>query len=207
MLCIAFAWLLFSLPTIATSENCYNSSALPIDLEEYADYLVKLVSDARISLVSDSRKRLTHQLTLDTIKLQNMGDIVETGVFKGGTAAIILKTLINFDQCQRRFWAFDSFEGLPVPSRKDMDGTLKVGNPGAFAVTEERFIANMKRLKVWDPRVHVVKGWFKDTVARAPISHIGFLRLDGDLYESTQVREKLNLLRKNNLPTNLNRAS
>ena len=30
-----------------------------------------------------------------------------------------------------------------------------------------------------------LEGWFKDTLAEAPISKISILRLDGDLYEST----------------------
>jgi O-methyltransferase len=30
-----------------------------------------------------------------------------------------------------------------------------------------------------------LKGWFKDTLAKAPIKELAVLRLDGDLYEST----------------------
>jgi O-methyltransferase len=36
-----------------------------------------------------------------------------------------------------------------------------------------------------DARIKFLKGWFKDTIASAPIERLAVLRLDGDLYEST----------------------
>ena len=53
----------------------------------------------------------------------------------------------------------------------------------------------MKALNAWqDDRIHIVKGFFKDTIpaVAAQIKSISFLRLDGDLYRST--RDVLELL-------------
>jgi O-methyltransferase len=33
--------------------------------------------------------------------------------------------------------------------------------------------------------VRFLKGWFRDTLPRAPIERLAVLRLDGDMYEST----------------------
>ena len=44
-----------------------------------------------------------------------------------------------------------------------------------------------------DPdRVQILKGWFSDTLPKAPIEEIALLRLDGDLYDSTM--DALNVL-------------
>jgi O-methyltransferase len=36
-----------------------------------------------------------------------------------------------------------------------------------------------------DEQVRFLKGWFRDTLATAPVERLALLRLDGDLYEST----------------------
>jgi O-methyltransferase len=42
-----------------------------------------------------------------------------------------------------------------------------------------------ERYGLLDKQTVFLKGWFKDTLARAPIERLAVLRLDGDLYEST----------------------
>jgi O-methyltransferase len=46
------------------------------------------------------------------------GDIVECGVYNGGSAAIIA-SLCEKSPLKRDVWLFDSFEGLPKPTDKD----------------------------------------------------------------------------------------
>ena len=64
-----------------------------------------------MSLVGVFRIRATAMLTKAAIMTCQEGDIVETGVFTGGSTATIMKVLMDFDRCNRTFWAFDSFEG------------------------------------------------------------------------------------------------
>jgi O-methyltransferase len=52
-------------------------------------------------------------------------------------------------------------------------------------VTLEDVQANFARYGLLDDRVQFLKGWFKDTLPRAPIEKLAIMRLDGDLYEST----------------------
>lgn len=131
-------------------------------------------------------------LTKSAVESSVPGDVVETGTYTGGTSAMIMRTLQEMDECNRQFWAFDSFQGFPSTSAKDEAGAdvpprMKVGTPGEFPASQEEFEQNLKALGAWDARIHVVKGFFNESIPRVAslISSIVFLRLDGDLYEST----------------------
>ena len=51
----------------------------------------------------------------------------------------------------------------------------------------EQVRANFERYELLDDRVRFLPGWFKDTLPTAPIERLALMRLDGDMYESTQV--------------------
>ena len=51
--------------------------------------------------------------------------------------------------------------------------------------TMERVRANFERYGLLDKQVCFLKGWFRDTLPKAPIGRLSVIRLDGDLYEST----------------------
>lgn len=60
---------------------------------------------------------------------------------------------------------------------------------GRLAASRELFEANLRHHAsefVNAGRLRVVEGWFRDTLKTLPVEHIAFLRLDGDLHESTQ---------------------
>jgi O-methyltransferase len=50
-----------------------------------------------------------------------------------------------------------------------------------LATVEENF----RRYGLLDAQVRFLEGWFRDTLADAPIERLAVMRLDGDLYEST----------------------
>ena len=52
-------------------------------------------------------------------------------------------------------------------------------------VSQEDVEKNFQRYGLLDDQVVFVKGWFKYTLAGAPIEKIAVMRLDGDMYEST----------------------
>jgi len=139
---------------------------------------------AGISLVSGKRLYATAQLSYAALLEQ--GDVVETGVYQGGSSAVILKVLLTYDRCGKQFWAFDSFQGLPNITKKDQVGEQIVGAQGSFVAGVDEFKANLEARGVWnESRVRIVPGWFSDTVGKAGVKTISFLRLDGDLYHST----------------------
>ena len=129
---------------------------------------------------------LVATVLLSFAALELEGDLVETGVFTGGTAAMMMRVLMTYDECDRKLYAFDSFDGLPTPSESDRRGGGNAGKRGSYNASLNTFINNLHVLGGWDDkRIVISKGWFKDTCAVSPVSKISFLRLDGDLYSST----------------------
>lgn len=121
------------------------------------------------------------------IARQIPGDFVETGVWRGG-ACIYMRAIIEAHAApDRDVWVCDSFEGLPPPDsdRFPADDGLYLNEYDGLAISLAEVQDNFERFGLLDHRVHFVKGWFKDTLHRAPIERISVLRLDGDLYQST----------------------
>ena len=109
------------------------------------------------SFVRENRRLLTAYIALAALEIP--GDFVETGVYVGGSAAVLMRVLMQFDKCDKKLFAFDSFEGLPVPTLEDHTGPLKVGVRGKFNTTVETLMYNLKRLGAWDPKkIRVKKG-------------------------------------------------
>lgn len=115
------------------------------------------------------------------------GDLVETGVWRGGSAIFMRGALEALGDARRQVWAADSFEGLPPPDaeRFPADAGDDHHTFGELAVSLETVKRNFARYGLLDERVRFLKGYFKDTLGSAPIKSIAVLRLDGDMYEST----------------------
>jgi O-methyltransferase len=115
------------------------------------------------------------------------GDLIETGVWRGG-ATIFMKANLNaWGDTTRTVWVADSFEGLPAPdaSRYPADTGDELHTQTGLAVGLETVKNNFRRYDVLDDRVEFLVGWFKDTLPVAPIDQLALMRLDGDMYEST----------------------
>lgn len=115
------------------------------------------------------------------------GDLMETGVWRGGVVILMRAILKAHGVADRRVWAADSFEGLPPPDAEKypLDAPLQLNKFKQLAVSLEQVQENFRRYGLLDGQVRFLKGWFRDTLPSAPIEHLAVLRLDGDLYEST----------------------
>jgi len=133
------------------------------------------------------------------------GSVVECGVWNGGCVGLMALANKRTPGPQRTFHLFDSFEGLPQPSKYDTgpreeyekrhpggtldDGASKLSAIGACTGLRKddvsRFLVDQLGLEREQFTFHV--GWFQDTVPRAEVGDIAILRLDGDWYESTKV--------------------
>lgn len=126
-------------------------------------------------------------LIVDIVRRQVPGDLVETGVWRGGATIFMRGVLKGLGAPSRRVWACDSFAGLPRPDTEkyqaDAGDTHWTFAELAVALDEVR--ANFARYRLLDEQVHFLPGWFRDTLPTAPIERISLLRLDGDMYEST----------------------
>jgi O-methyltransferase len=115
------------------------------------------------------------------------GDLVETGVWRGGSSIFMRAALEAYGDATRRVWCADSFEGLPPPEvdRYPQDLGVIWHTQKELAVALEQVQANFRKYGLLDERVIFLKGWFKDTLPSADIPAISLLRLDGDMYAST----------------------
>jgi hypothetical protein len=110
-----------------------------------------------------------------------VGDYVEFGVFRGrtfsGACALAEERSLNL-----HYWAFDSFEGLPAAEGEFVKGGWKSGLDQLLSQVK-RHIRNASKL-------HVVKGWFSDSLtednpALRGLAKVATAWVDCDLYEST----------------------
>lgn len=116
------------------------------------------------------------------------GDLIETGVWRGG-AAIFMKAVLNeLNIADKIVWLADSFQGLPKPKKKfEADRKSNLHKQRILTVSKKEVEANFQLYDLLDDKVKFIKGWFDETLPKAPIEKLSLLRLDGDLYESTIV--------------------
>lgn len=123
----------------------------------------------------------------DVISKNVPGDLVETGVWRGGATIFMRAILKAYAITDRCVWVADSFAGLPVPNPEkyptDFDSTLH--EFPELAISLETVKNNFAKYNLLDEQVQFLKGWFRDTMPNASIKEIAVLRLDGDMYEST----------------------
>ena len=115
------------------------------------------------------------------------GSFVECGVCNGGSAGTILLGSRK-EGAQRHLWLFDSFEGCPEPSPDDISVDGLTGITGICKGSEDQVKELLiDKLKGEQQFIHIVKGWFKDTLHKYKneIGPIALLHLDGDWFEST----------------------
>jgi hypothetical protein len=133
------------------------------------------------------RLRNLRQLVTQVLEDDIPGDLIETGVWRGGACIYMRALLAAYGIKDRRVWVADSFAGLPPPNPHAFpaDSGSQLHEIGLLAVSLEDVKDNFSRYGLLDEQVVFLKGWFKDTLPTAPIERLSIFRLDGDLYEST----------------------
>ena len=121
------------------------------------------------------------------------GDVVECGVWKGGMSAGMAFLMKN----TRKYYLFDSFEGLPDAKEIDGEKALDWQNDTTSAQYFDNCTADISYaqsiMKKTSVDHQIIKGWFDDTLpifVKEYQGKIAILRLDGDWYESTMVALK-----------------
>ena len=139
-----------------------------------------------------SEKETEKILELATGALKIEGDFVELGCYKGDTSLMLAGLIVenSVEKSAKKLWIYDSFEGLPEKSRRDISALGMDFQAGVLSVTKrevkERFLrANM-------PVPMIKKGWFSELTEKDLPEKIAFAFLDGDLYES--IRDSLKLV-------------
>ena len=116
------------------------------------------------------------------------GDYLEFGVYGGSSFATAYHFAQLHDLAKMRFYAFDSFEGMPAPRGLDSEGYQHTR--GTFDCDVDTFRKFISGNGVDTARVEVVAGWYDDVLnddlrQRLPIESAAIVSADCGLYEST----------------------
>jgi Macrocin-O-methyltransferase (TylF) len=156
-------------------------------------FIKHYISSPAVSMLPLARLDNLQSCVVDVIERGVPGDLIETGVWRGGAVIFMRGVLKAYGINDRIVWAADSFEGLPEPDAhkfpveaKAHQGAMMKRVYNHFAVGVEEVQRNFQAYGMLDDRVEFLKGWFKDTLPVAPIKSIAVMRLDGDYYESTR---------------------
>ncbi|MFP4364496.1 MAG: TylF/MycF/NovP-related O-methyltransferase [Spirochaetia bacterium] len=121
------------------------------------------------------------------------GDIVECGVWKGGSSMLAALSLMEAKETTRDLWMYDTFTGMTEPSEHD-----KIASTGQSVYTRwqktenwwaaglESVKSNLKSTGYPTEKQHLIQGDVTETLKTTKPTTIGLLRLDTDWYESTK---------------------
>lgn len=124
------------------------------------------------------------------------GDIVECGVWRGGSMMAIALALMARGDTSRHLYLYDTFEGMSEPTEHDralsgesaqaqLERTARDHPLWAVASLED-VQANLASTGYPADQIHCVRGKVEDTIPGVlPAGRIALLRLDTDWYEST----------------------
>ena len=149
------------------------------DLVENAGYRHTMIGRVRLENVA---------ACLDSIRRTGVpGDLIECGVWRGGTTIFMRGFLKAWAITDRTVWVADSFSGPPPPSLPQDSGIdLSAEKYPMLAIPPEAVRELFARYGLLDDHVRFLPGRFRDTLHRAPIHRLALLRIDADLYESTR---------------------
>ena len=124
------------------------------------------------------------------------GDIVECGVWKGGSMMAVADTLLSLNQETKHLYLFDTFEGMTDPSENDLDfrgvkatklmKEIQEKGSGWCSAQINEVKAAMNSVGYDENKIHLVEGRVEDTIPDQSPSTIALLRLDTDWYDSTR---------------------
>jgi len=127
--------------------------------------------------------RSLYEAAREVVEQSIPGTAVECGVARGGSAATIATALSETDP-SREVLLFDTFEGLPAPTRENPDYDRAVRLTGGCRGEMQEVDELFHRLGLRNYRL--IQGMFQDTLPQADTGEISLLHIDGDWYESTR---------------------
>ncbi len=172
------------------------NQALPKDYDEEAKRIIGAVReytmtdrDKLFALIQAARYVSRHGIR---------GDVVECGVWRGGSMQAAAHALLAAGDTERDLYLFDTYEGMPPPSDHDVrrgDGRSaaellatqpREGSKVWAVATLEDVREGFAKVPYPTERVHFVKGLVEETTPQGAPDQIAILRLDTDWYESTR---------------------
>jgi hypothetical protein len=156
---------------------------------KYARFRFKQIQTRFSGLTMISPEDFVRNLMLAERVSKIPGCVIECGVWRGGMSAGLAMVLGS----KRKYFLFDSFEGLPEASKIDGQSAIewqnnKQGSMYFDNCKAEPDYARQAMTIAGAQSFSLVKGWFNETLPKfMPPEPIALLRLDGDWYDSTMV--------------------
>jgi len=123
--------------------------------------------------VPDIRWRAHVACWFATQALDVPGDFVECGVHTGLLSHTLCQYL-NFSEVDKRFWLFDTFEGIPLDQMSD----TKLSQAHAFNETYFDCYDLVEKSFACYPNVHLIKGRVPESLTGSDIKKVSYLSLD-----------------------------
>lgn len=136
------------------------------------------------TMVGYGRLRGLYRAVWRVVANDIQGDVVECGAARGGSAALMGLTLKRL-RSDRKLWVFDTFAGLPAPTRDDPDYEDALKHAGTCRGELEEVQRLFADFEILNQSV-LVKGLFQDTLPDCAVRDIAVLHLDGDWYKSVR---------------------
>lgn len=176
--------------------NLVKINELPGDIIE-EDFLKYYEKDKQFTMTSLFRMYALYHATKYVIENNIEGDIVECGVYKGGSSMLSADMLVEQNSFDKKLYLFDTYEGMCKPTDKDIyhgfqQKALKdwerrqtdTHNTWCYAPIDE-VKTNMLSTGYPEEKMVFVKGKVEDTIPGTVPEKISLLHLDTDWYEST----------------------
>ncbi|MEY4487932.1 MAG: hypothetical protein RIQ79_440 [Verrucomicrobiota bacterium] len=175
--------------------RCQKANGYPIDFTPGEIALIESVKD--YTKTTPERLHSLIQSVRYLVKNKIPGDLVECGVWRGGSMFAAAKTLIELGDTQRGLYLYDTFTGMVAPTEFDVSSKgikaadkfekrkLDDDSSDWCLASHEEVSSIMGRSGYPAAGLHLVKGKVEDTLPAQAPQQIAFLRLDTDWYEST----------------------
>jgi hypothetical protein len=169
----------------------------PIDFTDQEKTHITKVK--KYTMTSDERL-VALSRAIDYIEANNIeGNIVECGVWRGGSMMLAALKLIELKNTKRKLYLFDTFEGMTEPSSADklavnaqiaktlLQQQEKGDGNNIWCISSlEEVRKNLQSIPYPKENIYYIKGKVEETLPYEEIKRIALLRLDTDWYESTK---------------------
>lgn len=170
--------------------------SIPPDLRGEAEFMAAFERCRPFTMTSVERMFALWSAARHVVRAGVAGDVVECGVWKGGSSMLAALALESAGDRARHLWLYDTFEGMSEPTDRDVDFA---GRDARTEYEETRRsgegwcaspLDDVKRALAATgtpaERLHYVVGRVETTIPREMPAQIALLRLDTDWYESTR---------------------
>lgn len=173
-----------------------NSRQWPIDFDLDHKRIIEKVSP--YTMTSPERIFGLIEAVKHLVKNNIQGDIVECGVWKGGSMLAVAETLVEKNEMHRELYLYDTYEGMSTPTEHDVNYTEEKAKDllsidqnkeenVVWAYSALNTVKQTMALSLYpENKIHYIKGKVEDTIPSVLPQKISLLRLDTDWYESTK---------------------